>query len=355
MPKNYHHRPISAYTYVRCASEMGYPFLESITSFVEAGIDEVVVLDVSEREDEGTQDLVLDLVDKYPDVVRAFHADVDWTVPNFGIWDGKSKAIARQFCSNQHLIQFDVDEILDDSPDTMEKLQGLIATQARNNKPLITLPVVEYWGSTGTKVRMDINPWKERISINDPNITHGIPGSHRYTSKNNGLLYSLPGSDGCNMIYKDNLNTVPLTDSMGIDGRIQSIQREGYMGDEQSRQAYETWFNQKVSELPTIFHFSWWTVAGKIKKYQKFFNSFWPSLYGNSGMNPCCDGRNPFFPGWKLEEVTDEMIEEYARDIERISGGHIFHSPWDGAITNSVTISSKPIPKIMEDWCRENG
>ena len=42
------------------------------------------------------------------------------------------------------------------------------------NMDLICLPVIEYWGKN-EKVRIDVNPWKWRLSKNRPYITHGIP------------------------------------------------------------------------------------------------------------------------------------------------------------------------------------
>ena len=60
---------------------------------------------------------------------------------------------------------------------------------------LISLPVIEYWGNQG-KVRMDINPWKWRLSRNKPNITHGIPKHLRKTDED-GNIYALPGTDSC--------------------------------------------------------------------------------------------------------------------------------------------------------------
>lgn len=348
-------KKVSAYTYVRNANEMNYPFIESITSFVKAGIDEVVVLDTSDK-DEGTTDLLLDLVDKYPDVIKAYQAEVNWNAPNFGIWDGQSKAMARSHCTNPYLIQFDTDEFIEEQPDVMNKIQSKCIRLLGNENPIMALPVVEYWGSQG-KVRMDINPWKERISISHPHITHGIPMSHRHyqldKNTNASLLYSRPGSDGCNMIDSVTGQPIPISNPM-IGPNWSDINNARVNGrfSEIHCQIYEDWFNQVVEDLPTIFHFSWWSVEVKIKKYQAFFNSFWKSLYGDSAGAPAV-GWNPFFPERFLDQVSEEEIEFYAQRIERESGGHIFHQAWNGEGSNHVTIH-KAFPKIMENWCREN-
>ena len=54
---------------------------------------------------------------------------------------------------------------------------------------LIALPVIEYWGGP-EKVRIDVNPWKWRLSRNRKYITHGIPKQLRVIDED-GQLYAL--------------------------------------------------------------------------------------------------------------------------------------------------------------------
>ena len=63
---------------------------------------------------------------------------------------------------------------------------------------LLCLPVIEYWGAN-KKVRLDVNPWKWRLSRNLKHITHGIPKQFRRVDEN-GDLFSAIGSDGCDYI-----------------------------------------------------------------------------------------------------------------------------------------------------------
>jgi hypothetical protein len=207
--------------------------------------------------------------------------------------------------------------------------------------------LVEYWGSSG-KIRCDINPWKERLSINHPNIVHGIPGQLRKVE--NGLLYSHHGSDGCNVIYKD--SGVPVNCLNFYTPQVDAVRKQAAVGNNlQALQKYESWVNKMGERLPVIYHFSWYSVYQKMVKYKLFWNNSWMSLYNES--RPA--GYNPFF-NKPFSEVTDDEMRETAKRIEAETGGHIFHSPYISGVsvkTNSITFN-KPIPDLIKDWCDRN-
>jgi hypothetical protein len=113
------------------------------------------------------------------------------------LYDGQLKAISRSKCTGDVLWQSDIDEIVHE--DDFEKIIHL-ANQLPNDVDVITLPLIEFWGSKN-KIRVDVLPWKWRLSKNNPNITHGVPKSHQRFDEQ-GLMYSL-GSDGTDYIYKD--------------------------------------------------------------------------------------------------------------------------------------------------------
>ena len=95
----------------------------------------------------------------------------DWDDSRFAVFDGAQKAEARKRCTSDFLWQQDADEVVHEND--YKKIYELcknFPTQC----DLVSLPVIEYWGGP-QKVRMDINPWKWRISRNMPHITHGIP------------------------------------------------------------------------------------------------------------------------------------------------------------------------------------
>lgn len=327
---------ISGYTTSRNAIEMGYPIQECILSMLDF-CDEVIVADSSDGTD-GTLEFLEELMDIH-DKLEVVHVDVDYTAPNHAIWDGKMKAVARAQCTGDYLWQQDLDEIV--PPGQRQKIEYIASNTLANDTriPVVALPVVEYWGSQG-KVRVDVNPWKWRLSKNDPNVTHGIPIHLRKWE--DGLLYAMPGTDTCDYIYKDSGKVAPCGQFMTND--VDVIRRAALNGDEKSLETYEAWFNKVANQLPTVYHFSWWSVAWKVRNYKKFWNKFWQSMYNED--RP--EGYNPFF-SQPLEEISDEQIKLYAKIIEENTGGHIFHKPWVYTQTPSVKIN-QPVPEIMKEW-----
>lgn len=335
---------ISAYTTVRNAISMEYPFLESIHSMLQFA-NEVIVLDTSDGSD-GTLEALQGLASADPRV-RVTHADnFDWGAPNHGIFDGQTKALARSLCTGDFLWQFDVDEVVHemDAPKVREILQKYNYLQAC---PILALPVIEYWGSKG-KVRADINPWKARISRNLPDITHGIPLHLRRTF--NGLDYASPGTDTCNYISKSTGKEFPVMTFMTEE--IEGL-RQMSLKNTKLIPAYEKWFNSAVLTLPGVHHYSWFSIERKIKQYRAFWTSFWKAMYGpDSAQNKDPDW-NPFFEvPWT--SVTDEMISQQAKTLEEKTGGHIFHSRWNQVETPSVTIH-RTHPKAIQEWVKTYG
>ena len=184
-------KTISGYLTTRNCVELNYPFDATIKSLL-TFCDEVVVGDSSDKND-GTQEILQKMAEE-DSRIKVFHKDINWNAPNYGIYDGQMKAFARSKCTKEILVQMDADEVFDDSakdkfPSFLEKVDWL-----DGEFQLAALPVVEYWGSPD-KARLDVNPWKWRVSKNVKNITHGIPGQLRHYK--DGLLYARQGSDGC--------------------------------------------------------------------------------------------------------------------------------------------------------------
>lgn len=330
---------ISGYTTTRNCIEMNYPFRESIRSMLDF-CDEVVVADSTDHDD-GTIEALQELMDEFPQL-NVVHVDVDYSAPNFGVWDGKMKAIARENCSedSDYLWQFDVDEVVQKGirPQIEEFISNTF--QKFNNIQLVALPVVEYWGSKG-KVRVDVNPWKWRLSVNDRNITHGIPAQLRHYK--DGLLYAKHGTDGCDYIFQDG-SIVPCSHFMTKE--IEVLRRTALNGDNVAVKQYEQWFNEVVKNLPTVYHFSWYSIEDKIKKWTKFWNKFWVSLYGEQDDKPA--GWNPFLDQ-PIETITEDQIKLYSEVLETYTGGHIFHTRWNFTKTPSVNID-QPIPEFIQGF-----
>lgn len=332
---------ISAYTTARNVLAMKYPFKESINSMM-AFADEVIVLDTSDGTDSTSLELKKIEQDTNHKVVITTITNFGWEATNHGILDGAAKACARSLCDGDALFQFDLDEIVHE--DHAPLIRPIAQSLDLNRAPLIALPVVEYWGRTN-KIRIDVNLWKWRLSVNDPNITHGIPGRLRKQGKD-GLLYAQHGTDGCDYIYKSSLEPVPCVGCIPTQLNAVHHHLSKYYSQTGLLMVQDR-FNEILDKVPGVFHYSWWNIERKIQQYKQFWTGFWPSLYDEQR-----DERsNPFFPGLLWSEVTDEMIKTKAFQLEQGCCGHIFHTPWDGQETYGIQIN-KTHPEIMKEYLK---
>ena len=183
---------ISGYTTTLNCNKNIYPWKQSIQSMLEF-CDEVVVVDGGS--DDGTWE-ELDAWSKEEDRVKAHLITRDWEHPRFAVFDGLQKAEARKRCVGEFCWQQDADEVVHEND--YEKIKNLIRSFP-SQVDLVSLPVIEYWGKAG-KVRMDVNPWKWRLSRNLPHITHGIPANLRKVDAE-GNSYASLGTDGCDYIH----------------------------------------------------------------------------------------------------------------------------------------------------------
>lgn len=329
---------ISGYTYVKDAVSMDYPFVESIKTHLDF-CDEVVVVDASTKND-GTKEALASLKKEAGGKLKVFEATLDWSAPNYGVYDGVLKQTAREKCTGEFLWQFDSDELIHGGDRSV--LESLIRQSENLTKiPVLCLPIVEYWGSHD-KVRIDVNSWKWRISRNHPEIVHGIPLTHRQIK--NGLIYAKPGTDTCDYIVKS--QGVPVPNLNFVNSHSEGL-RQLALSNENARLQYEKWFNQMVGSLPTVYHYSWFSIKSKIEKYRDFFGDFWKAMYGDERET------NMFFPGVEWKDVTPEMIEQKAKELRDGTGGWIFHQPWNGSRVNHVKIL-RPAPEVIKDWAEKH-
>jgi hypothetical protein len=333
---------ISAYTYCRNVVEMNYPIQECINSLLPV-CDEIIILDASDKDD-GTSQLLKSILSNNSNKIKLYSASVPWTDKNHGVYDGQTKAAARELCTGDILLQIDIDEILEDNYD--KKLENILKeTNNLENIELLALPVVDYWGGH-QKIRIDVNPWKWRISRNLPHITHGIPSSLR--QEKDGMLFAKPGTDGCNYIHSETGEPIPFVTF--APSTVDQVRRQAFQN-ESARQEYQKWFENATDALPTVYHLSWWSIEKKINNYRQFWNDFWPSLYGEE--KPQGKNWNPFFGFKAIEDHTQEEIKAYAKLLREQTGGHVFHTQWIGQKTPHIFIN-KAVPTYAQKWCEEN-
>lgn len=335
------YRPsISGYTTTYNCKKQGYPFEQCIRSMLEF-CDEVCVVDGGSTDGTMTHLLALQLEFGGGNVESRLKVKVvprDWTHPRHAVFDGLQKAAARAMCTKDFCWQMDSDEVVHE--EDAKKIPD-IARSMPKGADVLSLPVIEYWGGPD-KVRMDIQPWKWRLSRNKPNITHGIPKELRRTDAD-GNLYAAEGTDGCDMIDKETLERLPHISFYTPD--VENVRRIALIGDERAKREYEQWFNTVTNSLPGVFHYSWYDLPRKIKLYRDYWTRHWASLY-NKSIEDTTENNMMFDVPWK--DVTDEMIEHRALEMKMKLGGWIWHRKWDGKTTTPHIISNRTQPKVMQ-------
>ena len=307
---------IGAYTTTYNCISQGYPFIESIQSLL-LNFDDVVVVDAGSTD--GTWEKLQEIQG-----IRAYQHPVNFDHPRWAIHsDGDLKAKARSYLVDTDWCwQMDVDEVI--PMGERDRIQTLLQI-APKNYDVISLPVVEYWGSSG-KVRMDVNPWKWRISRNHEHITHGIPSELRLKD-DEGNLYAGQGTDSCDYIHVDTHNRLP--HATFYDETAHEIRMKGLSGDETAVKVYEDWMNQIVELLPTVYHYSWYDIERKITSYKTHWGKFWKSMY-NLDTEDTAENNVCFDKPWS--EVTDDDIKVLSQRLEEEKGGHIFHNKVDWGV-----------------------
>jgi len=307
---------ISGYTTVRNVDSQGYPWKKSISSLLQF-CDEVVVVDCGS--DDGSFEMLEAWAEK-DKRIKIHQNKLDVKDPRFAIKvDGEMKAYARSFCQYDWCWQQDIDEVVheNDAP----KIKSLAANMPKAVH-LLALPVVEYWGNKG-KVRVDVNPWKWRISRNLAHITHGVPEDLRMYDEN-GEMYANEGTDSCDYIDKDTGARVPFSSFYTQD--VHNVRIAALQGNSDALSAYEEWFNSAVNQIPGVYHYSWYNLEQKIKNYKNYWTRFWQSMYGKDQKDTA---ENNMFFDKSWAEVSDEEITNLANKLEEEMGGWIFHRKID--------------------------
>ncbi|MAE87205.1 MAG: hypothetical protein CMB80_31015 [Flammeovirgaceae bacterium] len=328
---------ISGYTTTKDCISQNYPFIESISSLL-AFCDQVVVVDGGSTD--GTWEELQTLAAVQGDGRIIIHKqERDWNSKRSAVFDGQQKALARSLCTLDFCWQQDVDEIVHE--DDVPKIRSIV-NQLPKGVELVALPVIEYWGGP-EKVRMDINPWKWRLSRNLPHITHGIPASLRRFDKN-GEMFSSPGSDGCDYVRSDNFSPIQFVSFYTKDA--ENLRRDA-MINPSSLKRYQAWFSEALGRLPCVHHYSWFNIERKIRTYSGFWSRHWQSLY-NIHQDDIAENNMFFDKPWS--EVTDEDISLLASSLKEKMGGWIFHTKVDFSKPTPHISLDTDHPEIIKDW-----
>lgn len=309
---------ISGYTTVRNANAMDYPWKATVNSML-GFCHEVVVVDGGSND--GTWEELQTMADLHEDgKLKVYQHSVSDDHPSFAYeTDGKLKATARSYCTGDFCWQMDADEIV--HQDDYSKVHQLLRAFPIHCD-IVSLPVIEYWGGD-EKVRMDINPWKWRLSRNTDTITQGIPIELRRFD-DDGFPYAAQGTDTCDYIHSETGERLP---HIGFyNEQAHGVRLAGLSGNTDAVVAYQEWFQRAVDSLPSVHHYSWYNIPKKIKQYKMHWGSFWKSQYRlESEDTP--ENNVMFDKSWA--DVTDKDIDEMGVKLANELGGWIFHDKVD--------------------------
>ena len=325
---------LSGYTTTFNCEKQGYPYVASIESLL-GFCNEVVVVDAGSTD--GTLERLQSL-QKVHTHLKVHVVERDWSDARSALFDGMQKAEARRRCSGDFVWQQDVDEVVrkEDWGKVVEMVKSFPKAV-----PMIALPVVEYWGGFD-KVRLDVTPWKWRLSRNSPRITHGVPVGLRDTDAE-GRMVAKPGTDGCDPI---DVNTgEPIVFLGFLSNKMEQVRQHALQGNAAALAAYEEWFSTVVRNVPAVYHASWLDVERKIRLYRDFWTRHWTVLEGKDYADTA-DSNMFFDKPWS--EVTDADITQRAKELVDGTGGHIFHSKWTGHRTPHMSLARVSPPAELQ-------
>ena len=293
-----------------------YPFKESIKSML-GFCDEVVVVDGCS--DDGTWE-ELEKLAETDDRIQLYQNEWDLDEPGM---DGMQKAFARALCEHDYLWQMDADEVVHE--DDYEKIKA-ITKRFPSEADILHLPVVELWGSPDT-VTGRRHSWKWRMSRNKPQITHGINIHARLTDDETGRIYAKEGfSDGCeyiNVMNSDHINHVGFYNQNIEQARVNDPK------------AYADVMNKVFESVPSVYHYSWCSLRGKVNQFKTKWDRQWSVLYRTENKER--------FPGVETEEEIEQLVKElYDKGGER-----------SDEIKYKFKLN-KSNPKIMQEWLKKN-
>lgn len=325
---------ISGYTTTFNCIDKRYPFelcLRSLLGFC----DEVSVVDAGSTDGTVESLIRMSAEDRR---IKVRVSPVDFSHPRWAIhMDGYLKSKARDGCTGEFCWQTDNDEVVDERD--FEKIKALpqMLGEVFAQYPIVYLPMVEFWGSF-ERIRADFFTWKQRLSLNDPRITHGIPNEFRMVDAQ-GFEYPKPfDSDSCNYIYRDTKESV----RSAIPVQVPKF--------DMSPDEFDQFFHAALDLLPSVLHVSWLNLRRKIEHYRDFWPKFHASMY-NLPKVDSPDNNVMFNKPWS--QVTDEDINQKVKELDEL-GPRSFHHKLDPLKKGATVRFRRSVPDSLTKWALGN-
>jgi len=328
---------ISGYTQTYNCIDKEYPFEECIKSLL-GFCDEVIVLDC--HSNDGTYEKLLSLSENNSKLKVHLSKSNTKSIQTL---EQSPKSEARSYCTGEWCWQADVDEIVHE--EDYLKIRNLILDLGKmkdfKKVDVFCLPIVEFWGHKG-KVRVDINSWKWRLSRNKDYIVHGVRKEFREYD-DNGKLISTSGSDACEYIHKETYEGIPFV--LLYNPIFENLRANAVHDQQLASTKWQDFVNYLIDSLPTVYHYSWFDIAKKIKDHKEMWSKIWASRLNVEKLE-----NYMFDKDW--QDVTDEDISSLAERLESDLGGWVFHRKinWKQK-TSSITIN-KSHPKVMNSFIK---
>lgn len=301
-------KTLDVYGYCTRAVQYDMPFKEMILSVAPFADNIHIVVD--ETFEDGTMNVLESLQDSFCQL-HVHPIKFDWNDPAI---DGAMKQFARSFCTSQIRMSMDCDEIV--RPEDIAKINKLKEVYP-DDMPVIGTGVINWFNGKHIKLNA-AGAVKERFSIGESDISHGIPRKDRVPIVGTDYVRAFPKStDGAGYIDKYGNPVVPNVILCQGDDPRKDINNP---------------------ESIWIHHMSWWSLPRKWE--MSLWDYMWGKLFGRIECKP---------EDYKANS-DGEPVDFFAPPIRKPHKSYF--QPIEDEMKNGdiVKVKNISIPSVLDEW-----